>query len=257
MNPNQPSENFPASHVNQPFQPYPLQPGVPPPTPGLIPPTPTIKLQYPWKWIIPLTVSVILFLAAASFGVWAFMSRQDYKNNSDKKVANAVTLAIQQESSRKDKEFIEREKAPFKIYQGPAAYGSLSVSYPKTWAAYVVETTRSQNPVDGYFHPSFVPNVMGGTAFALRIQVTNQTFDQEMKQFEAGVKTGKVKVSPYIPKAAPSITGARVNGEISLGQSGSMVLIPLRDKTVKISANAQQFVSDFDNIILENLKFVP
>jgi len=36
-----------------------------------------------------------------------------------------------------------------------------------------------------------------------------------------------------------------------------MILLPLRDKTLKISTESQQFVGDFDNIILANLKFVP
>lgn len=257
MQPNQPGDNLPQTQVNQPFQPYPLQPGVPPPTPGLMPHMPKKKRHVAWEWIIPLTVSVLLFLVAAGFGVWAFMGRQDYKYNSDQKSAKAVTIAVQQESTRKDKDFVEREKSPYKTYQGPDAYGSLNIKYPKTWAAYIIETTRSGVPVEGYFHPNFVPNISGGTAFALRVQVTNQTYDQEMRQFEPSVKTGKVKVSPFIAKNVAGSTGSRVTGEINLGQSGTMVLIPLRDKTIKISAGAEQFISDFDKIILENFTFVP
>lgn len=252
MHDNQPGNFMPQPQAGQPYQQYPL-----PPNTGMVPNTASQKPHTAWGLIISLVISVILLLASLGFGAWAFIEREDYKKNSDQKSADAAAVAVQQESSRKDKEFIEREKSPFKTYQGPDTYGSLHIQYPKTWSAYVVESTRSSILVDGYFHPGFVPAISGGTAFALRVQVTNQTYDQEMRLFEGNVKAGKVKVSPYIPKNVPGITGSRVTGEISTGQSGTMVLIPLRDRTIKISANAEQFINDFNNIILEKLKFSP
>lgn len=200
---------------------------------------------------------VVLFIAAASFGIWAYGSRQDYKQNTDKKIAAAVEVAVQEESTRKDNEFVEKEKSPLKTYQGAAAYGSLGISYPKTWSAYVVETDKGNTPIDGYFHPNFVPGLQSQTAFALRVQVSNQSYDQEMKQFESKVKSGAVAVTPYISKNVPTVTGARVDGEINQGQKNSMVLLPIRDKTIKISTESQQFLSDFNDIVLANLKFVP
>ena len=37
--------------------------------------------------LIPLILVIVFFLGAAGFGYWAFSERQDYKNNSDAKVA--------------------------------------------------------------------------------------------------------------------------------------------------------------------------
>lgn len=207
--------------------------------------------------IVPLVLSVILLLASLGFGIWAFTSRADYKNNSDKKSADAVALAVQRESSRKDKEFVEKEKLPLKKYLGPAAFGTLEISYPKTWSAFITELDKGSTPVDGYFHPNFVPGLQSGTAFALRMQVTSQAYDQEMKQFETKGKTGKVKITAYSPKNVAGVVGARVDGEISTGHQGTMILLPLRDKTIKIYTESQQFVGDFNSIILENLKFIP
>lgn len=240
---------------NQPFQPYPLPPGMAPPNPGQMPPIP--KKHHPWGLIISLVMFILLFLGASGFGIWAFMGREDYKNNSDKKSAQAVTIAVQQEGTKKDKEFVEREKNPLKTYSGPEAFGSLHVEYPKTWSAYVVDAGRTATPIDGYFHPNFVPNVVGGTTFALRIQVTSQNYAQEMKQFEAKVKAGKVTVSPFTLGKVPGTAGARVQGELTVGQQVTMVLLPLRDKTIKVSTESQQFIDDFDNIILKNLSFIP
>ncbi|MES2971500.1 MAG: hypothetical protein V4702_04210 [Patescibacteria group bacterium] len=241
---------------NQPFQPYPVPVGMPPSMPN----SQSANSKKPRRWglIIALVIFVILFIAASVFGIWAFAERQDYKFNSDIKAAKAVEIAKQQESTRKDNEFLEKEKSPLKTYFGPEAYGSLNISYSKIWSAYVVQTDRSALPLDIYFHPNFVPGIQQtGLAFALRVQIVNQPYDQELKQHESKVTSGKVSVKPYVPKNVPSVAGSRLDGEINLGQKNSMVLLPLRDKTLKISTESQQFVGDFDTIILENLKFIP
>lgn len=221
----------------------------------LMPPQP--KKSSRFGLIVTLVALVLLFLGAAGFGLWAFASRQDYKEHADQKAAKAAEIAAQQESTKKDNEFLEKEKNPLKTYEGPAAYGSLNVSYPKTWSAYIVQTDRSSTPLDGYFHPNFVPGIQSNTAFALRLQVTSLSYQQEMKQFDGKVKSQKVTIAPFVAKNVPNVIGARIEGEINQSQKGTMILLPLRDKTVKISTESQQFLDDFNNLILANLKFVP
>ncbi len=241
---------MPPQQNNQPFQPYPVLASA---TPQKTAPKKSKSLI----WIIALSLCVLLLLGALGFGYWAYSSRQDYKNNSDKKSLAAVTIAVDKESTKKDNEFTEKEKNPLKTYLGPAAFGSIEIQYPKTWSAYVTETDKGARPINGFFHPLFVPDIQGQTAFALRIEVTNQSYDQEMKQFDAKVKGGKVTVSPYAAKNVPGTPGARVTGELSPDKKGIMVLLPIRDKTIKIYTESQQFAGDFDKIILANLKFVP
>lgn len=207
--------------------------------------------------LIPFIIVTLLLLGAGGFAAWAYTSRQDYKQNTDKKINAAVEIAKQQEASEKEKEFLEREKQPLKEYKGPATFGSITIMYPKTWSAFVTENDRGTTPIDGYFHPSFVPGVESGTAFALRLEVVNQTYDKEMKQFEAKTKTGKVTVAPYKLDKVPSVLGARVDGEINTGQKDTMVLFPLRNQTIKISTESDQFLKDFTDIILANLVFTP
>lgn len=208
--------------------------------------------------LIPFVVAVLLLITFVGLFVWALASMQDYKTNSDKKVATAVEVAKQQVSSAKDKEFIEKEKSPAEQYTGPAAYGTVHFEYPKKWSAYVDESS-SVLPVNGYFHPSFVPGLNSGTAFALRVQVTNTKYAEELRQFDARVKAGKVTVKPYQPANVKeaSALGVRIDGEIDTNKQGSMVIFPLRDKTIKVSTEATQFVGDFDNFVLKSLTFVP
>ncbi len=205
--------------------------------------------------LVPLILTILFFLAALVFGFWAFSSRQDYKNNVDKKIATAVEVAKQETATQKDNEFIEKEKLPLKEYSGPSSYGSVKVKYPKTWSAYVDETS-SKAPVDAYFHPNFVPSIDSDSAsFALRLQVVDRTFDQEVRQFDSDVSKGKTKAKSYKPVNVEGVVGLRLDGEIIDKKRGTLILIKMRDKTLKIWTEADQFKKDFEDKILKNLTF--
>lgn len=241
---------------NQQYQQYANPPEMQPDDPGLMQPR-SAKKHHSWGLIMALTVFIVLTVVSMGFGVWAFAERQNYKDNSDKISAAAAAIAVQKEGTRKDNEFLEREKSPVKTYQGPDTYGSLNLSYPKTWSAYIVQIDKSAAPIDAYFHPNYVPGLNGGTAYALRVQVTSQTYSQELRQFEGKAKGGKVTVTPYKPKNVSGVTGSRIDGEIITGQKNSMILIPLRDRTIKISTESRDYLNDFDSVVLANLKFIP
>lgn len=263
MQPQQPNDQTSAQPSPQLFPPYqgpPVQSGVP--VPGQMGQPPEFqpkssKKKHHWGIIITITLLVLLLIGSLIFGIWSYMKMQDYKTNSDQKSSKAVAIAVQKEDSKKDQEFTEKEKYPLKPYLGPDTYGGINMQYPKTWAAFITQTDGGPTPIDGYFYPNFVPGIQSGTNFAVRLQVTSQTYDQEMKQFESKVRAGKVTVSPIVLKNVPSVTGSRVTGEVKTGQKDVMVLLPLRDKTIKISTESPEFQPDFDNIILPNLKFTP
>jgi hypothetical protein len=252
-----------------------MQPDLPPPSGGPMRPAPFGANPYasmsaapppqkmhhsshvPWL-LISFIITIILFVGAAGGFVWAFMERGTYKDHSDKKAAEAVTKANKELSDAKDKEFAEKEKNPLKEYKTPAVYGSVSVLYPKTWSAYVAEMPNvPATPIDGYFHPNFVPGLATNTAYALRVEVLGKEYAKALKEFDNDVKAGRVKVAAYQAPKVPTVTGSRIDGEIQKDQKGTVILLPLRDKTISISTHSPQFANDFNSIVLANLTFVP
>jgi hypothetical protein len=207
--------------------------------------------------IIPFVLTVFLLIGAVGFGAWAFMERQDYKNNVDEKIAAAVEVSNQEVASAKDAEYLEREKEPFVQYRGPSTFGSVDITYPRTWSAYVDDIGKGTVPVNGYFHPKYVPSEDAGVQFALRIEVVNRAYSQEMRKFDSVVKSGKASVSPYRAPNVGDVLGSRIEGEIASRQNGYMVVFPLRDKTLKIWTESESFLKDFNQTILPNLVFVP
>jgi hypothetical protein len=203
--------------------------------------------------LIPLILAVVFFLAALGFGLWAYSERTDYKNNVDAKIATAVDVAEKETATEKDNEFIEREKEPLQEYQGPSAFGTIKLKYPKTWSAYVDESKG----VDGFFHPNFVPGIASNPNYALRVQVVDRPYADELRNFDGAVKQGKAQAVPYKPVNVENIVGTQLTGEIASQKSGTLILLPLRDKTVKIWTEADQFKKDFFDNVLANFNFEP
>ena len=208
-------------------------------------------------WMIAFIVALLLFLGSTGFGVWAFAGKQDYKNNVDAKIAEAITASDAANNLKKDAEFAEKEKNPLRTYTGPAAYGSVGISYPKTWSLYVDESGTGNAPLDGSLNPGFVPGLTSNASIALKVQVLATQYSNVVKTFDQRVKTGKVKVTPFSAPKVPGVVGLRVDGEIQTGKQGSLIVFPIRDKTLQVWTEAAQNANDFNTIILPNLVFVP
>jgi hypothetical protein len=208
--------------------------------------------------LISLVLACFLLIGAIIFGAWAFTSRQDYKNNANAKVSAAVDTAKQQESARKDAEFTETAKNPLKLYQGPETYGSLAVSYPKTWSGYVDDTGTGNALIDGYFAPGVVPSVSDQNAsYALRVQVIAQTYSQVLQSYTSQQQTGKLNVKAYALPKFPNIVGVQMTGQLDTKATVTMVILPFRSQTIKIWTEGTQYVSDFNNYVLPNFSFAP
>ncbi len=208
--------------------------------------------------VVPLAVTAVLLAAALGFGGWSFAQMLDYKNNADQKIAQATATAKQQEDKLKDTAFAEAEKQPLKAYNGPEAYGSLVVNYPKTWSAYIIDTHSSSPYVDGYFAPNVVPDVQApNSVFSLRIQIEQQPYSSELAAYNSLVQQGKTKVTPFSAPKVPGVVGSRIDGQLAGGKSGTMVILPLRNTTLKLWIEAPQYENDFNANILPNFSFLP
>lgn len=203
--------------------------------------------------LVPLIIAVLCFFAALGFGLWAYAERTDYKNNSDKKSDAAVAVAAQKVATEKDNEYLEREKFPLDIYKSSAELGSLEVSYPKTWSAYV--STDESDPAF-IFGPKFVP-AGEETSQALRITIESTSYNEAISGFDGQIQDGKLRAAAYSLPKVPKIVGLKFDGELEEGKTASMVVLPLRDKTLKISSELPDRFNDFNNIILPNLVFSP
>ncbi len=207
---------------------------------------------------VSLIVTILLLIGALGFAGWAFAGRQDYKNNTDQKIVAAVAVAVQKADSAKDVAFAQAEKYPLRTYNGPEAYGSLAIQYPKTWSAYVDDTGTGAALVDGYFYPGTVPSASNpNSVFALRVQVVNTSYSQSLSNLTSQEQSGKLNISSYALPKVPKAIGVKAVGTFQNNTVGEMIILPLRNETLQISTQGTNFTDDFEKNILPNFTFVP
>ena len=219
--------------------------------------------------LVSLVLCIVLLIGATGFSVWAYSGRQDYKNNTDAKITAAVAIAKQQEGTAKDKLFAEESKSPLKVYSGPEAYGSIVLSYPKTWSGYVADTSgdngNNTTPVDGYFHPGVVPSISDqASVFSLRMQVLGQSYSQTLDNIKQSQESNNPAViKPYALPKLPKTVGVELTGPLPINDSSSnsktgvMVILPLRSQTLELWTEGSQYTNDFNKYILPNFTFSP
>jgi hypothetical protein len=206
--------------------------------------------------LVSFILAVLLLAGAIGFGAWAYMGRQDYKNNVDSKVSAAAETAKQQESAAKDSEFAEAAKKPLKIYNGPEAYGSLEAQYPKTWSGYVDDTGKGGALVDGYFAPGVVPSISDqNSVYSLRFKVLSQSYAQTLQNLAGQQQSGKLNIKAYALPKLPDTVGVMVTGQLVDQSNVTMVVLPLRSQTLEIWTEGSQYLNDFNTSILPNFNF--
>lgn len=214
------------------------------------------------KSILVPAVLIILLIASLAFGGWAFSQMSTFKNDSDKKSAAAVAAAKNAQAAQLQAQFDEQSKSPNKTYKGSATYGSVTFDYPKTWSAYI-ETNNTSEPINGYFNPDVVPGLQSKTALALRVELLASDYSQVLQQYNSSFSQAKLTAKAYMPPKMQNVAnvsaGTYLSGPINSAdptQSGAMVIIRVRDKTLKIYTESNQYLTDFTGV-LNSLTFAP
>lgn len=209
---------------------------------------------------VVISILALTLVAAAVFGGWAFMSRQDFKNNSDTKAAVAVEAAKKVQATELQQQFAEQEKLPTKTYKGSTTYGTVTFAYPKTWSGYVDESA-SNEPINGYFYPVIVPGLQSKSAYALRVELVDTDYVSILQQHDSQIKDGSARASAYVPPKMAGVAnvqpGTRLDGALDQDIEGSMFIVKVRDKTLQVYTQSNDFLNDFNNTVLPSLTFAP
>ena len=196
----------------------------------------------------------LLTVVFAGFSIWAYTNYVDNRDNVNAKVEAAVTVAKQEQSKADEKQFLEREKAPYLQFNGPDDLGHVTFSYPKTWSVYIADNGSKGDGFEAYLNPVTVPAVTNDQAYAARVEVNNDTYEETLDKYQKTVEKGDLKSSPI---TVNGFTGIRLDGNFSKTRSGSAVVFKVRDKTLIISTDSQSFKNDLDTIIVKSLDFNP
>lgn len=198
--------------------------------------------------LIPLILAVLVFIGTSITSYMFYTNYVDQRDNVNAKIASAVEIAETNQREKLEKEFDEKEKLPNRSYTAPSIYGTVKLTFPKTWSGFVSDNGSA---LDYYGHPSYVPSK--GVNYALRMNISDKQFASEVKTYEQKVKSGELRASSI---TVAETTGTRLDGLLKKEQDGILVLFPLRDKVLKVWTENKDFKADFENI-LKTLTFEP
>ena len=193
----------------------------------------------------------VLFVAAGSAAIWAFMNYTEQKTNVDGKIDVAVAEARKEQSDIESAKFAEREKEPNRQFVGPDDYGRVIFDYPKTWSVYVAKDVTEGGDYLAYLNPVTVPPVSDKQQFSLRVIVEQNDYDKVTTEYDARVKKGDLRSSGV---TANGNTGIRFDGNFSKDIRGAAVIFKVRDKSVTLRTDADTFKPDFE-IIIKTINF--
>lgn len=204
--------------------------------------------------LVPLILVIIVALGLSGFGAWSYFNYTDARDNVQSKVEVAVAEAQKVQKEEDTKEFAEREKEPYRQFVGPAELGRVEFSYPKTWSVYIDENGEGGN-FNAIFHPIIVHSLDENRPYALRVVVEPRSYESQISSYQGEVENGDLRSDAV---TVNGFNGVRLSGNFSRDvPNGTMVLFKIRDKTLSISSEAPEFFSDFNNIVLETLRFNP
>lgn len=200
--------------------------------------------------LIPLIIAGIVLIVASVMAVVYYGKFVDQRDNNQPRIESAVKDAEEEQRKELEEDFADREKLPTKSYTSPTELGSVKLTFPKTWSGYV--DINGNAGIDYYGHPNYIPSK--NVNYALRMSVINKAFADEMRIYEPQLKKGELKASSV---QVSGVKGSRLDGFLKKDQEGSLVIFPLRDKTLKVWTENVEFRGDFDKIVLPGLTFVP
>lgn len=204
--------------------------------------------------IITTIILAVLALALVAFGVWSYTNYLDYKNNADAKIDKAVNQAKTAQKTEDEASFAEREKSPLRQFSAPEDFGQVIFDFPKTWSVYIGEEGSRSGSFEVYFHPGAVVSTSKKTPYALRLSIASKAYEEVLKTFQAQINKGDLRASTV---TVNNESGTRLDGTFAGSLKGAMVLLKLRDKTIQVYTESEDFIGDFNNIILPSLKFNP
>ncbi len=208
------------------------------------------------KTIVIIVVSLIAVTFIGLF-IWIFMQYSEINEDMDGQINVKVAEEKEKMTEEFQKKFEEEEKNPYRSFAGPADYGELSFKYPKTWSVYIAADAVNGGDFEAYLNPLQVDPVGKDTINALRVTITNKSFDTVVAGYQRDVekKDSGLTVESVMIGEGDSITANRYSGNIPGTElNGYIVIFKIRDKTVILQTDSVLFEGDF-NTLLSTIKF--
>lgn len=197
--------------------------------------------------------TLIIFIIMLIFASRAFVNQDQL----DKKYQEGSSAGAESQKATDDKAREAEKSSDVRTYTAPAFAGGFRVTLPKHWNL-AVTPEESGNTISALANPDYVDTKL--EKYALRFALREQPIDAAKKNFEQFAK----EKDPLKRKTTSSevdvsgIKSTKYTGQISSKiTNGTIILVPIRDKTFTIQTDENDKYLDIYNQIVSQLKLNP
>ena len=198
-------------------------------------------------------VSAVPLIMVIIFGVRAFIN-DDMLNKANQK-GQQEGAAAQKKSD--EEKFAKIQNSDFKTFTAPDSAGNFKVDTPKSWSL-AVTPDDGGNTISAIAMPDFVDTKLA--QFALRYALVNKNTDDIKKPFDTLAQEknlAKRKVTAT-EETVSGIKAFRYTGQLSSKiPNGTIIFVPMRDKTFSIQTDDNTKYLDVYNSIVKNVRLNP
>lgn len=140
------------------------------------------------------------------------------------------------------------KETPYRIYTAPAFAGSFVISFPKDWSAAVTESESASTQVDLRVNPDFV-TTQGQATQPVAVHV--RLLSQPATQINAGVTANPAKGLKISTVTVSGIQSSEYIGPYDQTHTGTMVVVPVRDKSLVFYNEDAKYASEFSQVLAQ------
>ncbi|HSX41179.1 MAG TPA: hypothetical protein VLF21_00880 [Candidatus Saccharimonadales bacterium] len=208
-----------------------------------------------------IVLTIFLGLGMVLFGVLAVIAYNHdavTTANLNDTVSRAKAAAAADQKKLDDAANIKANELPYRTYTALPVDGGFSLNIPKSWSLYAGHnSTDSVVQLDLIADLDVVNNYLNNKVInthAFHLQLLNKTQTNVIRSYDDKIK--KKDVSSKTVQVS-GINATWLEGAIDdQRHNGVVVILPIRDKTMVISTDSHDYLSEFNNI-LSQAKIIP
>ncbi len=198
-------------------------------------------------------VSIVLLILVMVFATRAFIN--DSKLSEATKQGQKDGAAAQKKID--EAQLAKTQNTDFRTYTAPEGSGSFTVDIPKSWSL-EISTEDGDGSISGIAMPDYVETKL--EQYALRFGLQDKKLEEVKKPLDS-ISTDKGSTKKKVTMQEETVSGIksfRYTGQISSKiPNGTIILIPLRDKTFTIQTDDNAKYLEVYNTIVKNLHLNP
>ncbi|MEX0668382.1 MAG: hypothetical protein WD061_01410 [Candidatus Saccharimonadales bacterium] len=197
-----------------------------------------------------IVIGVLTFTTVAFLGlsIWAIYNYHQERTTINEQIDEAVAEARADQTEIERAQFEEELQNPYRTYSAPSVFGDINLEVPKNWNIYSEDDTSGSVQIDLYIHPDMVRNNSRDTndPYAFRMELRDELYNTSIRGFQRDVDRGDLRSNTV---EVSGVEGLRFEGQITRDQTGHLVALPFRDKTIWMWTEGSKYMDQFDKIL--------